>query len=370
MIKRVFAVLTLTSSMCLISALSHAAPFEEVFKLSKIVGECTVQAPGAAQFVNAVDDQAYPWGTKIKTGRKSSVLVTFSEGNTCRVLANAVLTITKDVKDEKLKNIVLDAGKVEVKLEPEFHKTNNDSLNVVTPTAICGAIGCIFSVDVRNEKVEKIEFIVSVIMCDDGQILVNGHDFKIPMDKEDGMVVATPTDRSFIRIKNIKGNFSAEIRDSEGQPKTVELKIGAVIKIWRAKSSTGNMWIVTILIEQPDGTLGEAGAISYNEEIAPGEEGAAEEGAGAKGAAEEGTGAKGAAEEGAGEKGAAEDTGGKEAEAPRTPEDLGEVFTTTTTTTSTTTTTTIPLNLLVTRTSTPTTTTQHHRDTPTPVGRR
>ena len=236
----VLTLLALVSGICLFSAVSMAAPFEELFRIEKITGTCTVQTPGSSAFVEAVDGNAYPYGTKVRTGRKSSAQITFSEGNTCRVLANAVLAINKDTKNEKLKSVVLDTGKVEVKLEPEFHKTNNDSLDIITPTAICGAIGCTFSVDSRKEKVDKEELLVTVVMCDDGQILVSGQDFKAPMDTEDGLLIATPTDKSFIRLKNIKGVYNVEVHDAEGNPNLLELKVGSVVKIWRAKSATFN----------------------------------------------------------------------------------------------------------------------------------
>jgi hypothetical protein len=330
----------LAAGICLLSGVLYAAPFEVVFKIEKITGECTVQPPGSAEFVNAVDGNAYAYGTKIRTGRKSSAILVFSEGNTCRVLANANLTITQDSKDAKLKSVVLDVGKIEMSLEPEFHKTNADSLNVVTPTAVCNAIGCKFSIDSRNED----DLLVTIFICDEGQIEIDGQGFKIPLDAEDGLTISLAKDRSFIRIKNIKGVFSIVIRDSEGNPKTVELKVGSVIKIWRSKSATGNVWIVTILITSPDGVLQEA--ITYNEEmLKTGEEGGSGEGAG--GGAETETG-----------------TGGT---TTTTQPDLGEVITTTT---STTTTTTLPSNVLPVTTTSRATTVTTGAPTPTPVGRR
>src|ERR1039458_6030872 len=106
----VLAALVLASEMCLFSSVSHAAPFEMLFKIDKITGDCAVQTPGSADFVNAANGNAYAYGTKIRTGRKSSAVIIFSDGNLCRVLANAMLTVTKDVKNEKLKSIALDAG--------------------------------------------------------------------------------------------------------------------------------------------------------------------------------------------------------------------------------------------------------------------
>lgn len=332
--RLILSTLALVSGFCLLSSISYAAPFEELFKIEKITGECMVQTPDNAEFVNAVDGNAYAYGTKIKTGRKSSAVIVFSEGNTCRVLANAVLAITRDTKDEKLKSINLDTGKVEVSLDPEFHKTHNDSLNVVTPTAICGAIGCKFSMDSRIEE----DLYVVIVICDDGQIKVFGKGFDAPMDTEDGMTMSSARDGSFMRLKNIKGSIVVQVRDSEGNPKNVEMKVGSVVKIWRSKSATGKVWIVTILITSPDGTLEEA--ITYNEAMGEGEEGTSETPPGST--------------------------------TTTTQPDTGDIITTTTTTTSTTTTTTIPPNLVAPGHTETTISTggSGGRDSVTPVGRR
>jgi len=82
----------------------HAAAFEQAFKLTKINGECNVMTPDSKVFAPAAEGKAYPYGSKISTGRKSSVIVEFSTGNSCRVLASSVLIVTEDAKDAKAKN--------------------------------------------------------------------------------------------------------------------------------------------------------------------------------------------------------------------------------------------------------------------------
>lgn len=261
-----------------------AVPFDPLFRVTEISGECLVQPPDADQFAPAVEGKAYNYGTKLKTGRKSSAVINFSEGNTARVLAGASMTVTKDVKDAKLKVIKLDLGKLEVSLDEAFGKEKIDALNIETPTAICAAIGCKYTVEAKLEAGEEGVMLNSVLMvCKEGKIKVFGPHYDITeLDTDDWVLVSGSRDKSFLRVKCVKGTFEMLLTDSEGKPKTISLKTGAVVKIWWAKSETGNAMIVTILIGAPDGTTEET--IVYSEEIgAGGEAGKGEQGREGKG---------------------------------------------------------------------------------------
>ena len=227
-----------------------AAPFEAAFKLTKINGECSVMTPDSKKFITADEGKAYPYGSKIKTGtRKSSVVIEFSSGNICRVLANTVLAVTEDAKDRKLKTLKLDEGEVGVELEEKFHE--NNSLDVETAAGICGAIGCKFRVKSSRES----ELKVIVIFCEDGKIRVHGPDFEIPLiEKEMGLSISKADDKDFTRLKNIKGIYVVNLlaKDAQGNPVKLELKTGYSIKIYREISPTGNM-LVYLLVLSPEG---------------------------------------------------------------------------------------------------------------------
>ena len=360
--RYVLITLALIFGMHVLAGVSFAAPFDMLFKIEKATGDCMVQTPGTPNFVKAKDGNVYPYGTKVRTGRKASLLIVFSEGNVCRVLSNAALTITQNAKDEKLRSIILDTGKVEISLEAEFHKTNGNALNVVTPTAVCSAIGCKFSAETSIEE----DFFVTIFMCDDGKIEIHGEGFTVPLDTEDGLTVSVPKDRSFIRLKDVKGTYTSQIRDPEGNIKAVELKLGSVIKIWRQKSSTGNTWVVTVLVVSPDQRILEA--FTYNEPIPAGES----EGNGATTTTQpsQATTTTQPAEVTTTTQAAESGTGVTTTTTPG----IEDILTTTTTTTTSTTTTTVPRAFrkpVTATTSTPTTTIPPpSAPTPTPVGKR
>ncbi len=257
--RHVFALALLVA---LGAAAATAAPFEPVFQLMEMTGSCQVSRPDAPGFTEAESGKAYPYGTTVRTDRRSSVLVVFSAGNQCRVLAGTTVTIAENADDPSQKTLILQDGKINVDLEETFHESN--SLNVETPTAICGAIGCTFTVEVKLEADLKI----TVVVCENGEIKLFHNDYEIPlMDAGDYVSVAASHDMSFIRIKNIKGAFDLTFTDDTGNPRTVSMDPEGVVKIWRRLSEDGSTMVMTILLVGPDGTLIEA--INFSVPVAP-----------------------------------------------------------------------------------------------------
>ena len=94
-------------------------------------------------------NQELNFGTTIKTGRRTTVDLSFSEGNTFRILARTKIKITENARDPRLKVLHVSAGSVEMKLDkyPEGHK-----LQVETPTAVCGVVGTRFIVSFESHR--------------------------------------------------------------------------------------------------------------------------------------------------------------------------------------------------------------------------
>lgn len=248
--KTVLSVVVLACVVCLVSSVAIAASFEPLFKINKITGKCFVVPPATEKPVAAEEGKAYPYGTKVQTGRKSSLVIEFSKGNECRVLANADLTVTEDVKDKKLKTVKLNGGKIEVTLEKAFKE--NNGLNVETPSAICGAIGCRFDVHATEQRTVS----VVVIICHDGEVTAYGADFKIPiMSGGSSVSVSRSQDGSLTRLRNVQGQFKVSIKDAEGNPKDVNTTAGSVLKIWRKPKIEEKKVIVTIMVTSPTGEL-------------------------------------------------------------------------------------------------------------------
>ena len=89
-----------------------AKAFEPEFTITKIEGAVKVQSPGASRFSDAEAGSSYKYGTVIKTKRRSTAVVQFSQGNTCRITARTTVTITESTANENLKVMKLDVGHV------------------------------------------------------------------------------------------------------------------------------------------------------------------------------------------------------------------------------------------------------------------
>jgi hypothetical protein len=227
------------------------AGFEPLFRVLKITGECSLKRPKELNFAPAEESKAYPYGTKLRTGMQSSLVVVFSEGNICRVLANADLTISEGPSNKKLKIIRLNEGEVEVELKETFHSDGN-ALNVETATAICGAIGCKFRVQSTTEDALRI----ILVRCIEGMIRIHGDNFSAAeLDEGDWLSLLSPPDLSFLRLKTERGEFEITIKDEDGEDNNVPTEAGTVLKIWQREVPGTRQLVVVAELTGPDGKL-------------------------------------------------------------------------------------------------------------------
>ena len=117
------------------------------YTVIKVGGRKDCKVKTGDSFSEVVTGQAYKFGTILQTGRRTTVDLQFSEGNTFRLMPRTKLQIVQDVKDPKLKILKLDQGTVELKLD-DF---KGNKLKVETPTAVCGALGTRFIVTFEGE---------------------------------------------------------------------------------------------------------------------------------------------------------------------------------------------------------------------------
>lgn len=250
--------------LCLVVALclsSPAAAQDAEFKVIKIANECSTKGPGAAEFVNAKEGESYAYGSQLKTGPKSSAVIVLAEGSECTVLAEALLTVTQDVRDKKLKRIKLDEGKVDVSID-----RGSCTLEVETPVAICGAVGTKFQAAAKSDA----ETNLGAFSCDQGIIQVVGRYFRAKkMGANSRLSVLCSNDRSLIRLKNMGGNFDIEIGGPGVRYRTVKMKPDMVIRILIKKAVAEDKFLITVLIYEQEG---KEPSDSYTFEIGGGEE--------------------------------------------------------------------------------------------------
>jgi hypothetical protein len=73
-----------------------------------------------------------------------------------------------------------------------------------------------------------------------------------------------------MRLKDIRGEYEASVKDAEDNPRTIKMVEGSVIKIWRRKSETEDVMLVVTTIHDPDGILTDT--ITRTVEVEPGVE--------------------------------------------------------------------------------------------------
>lgn len=225
------------AAMLILGAIgSYAAQFAPEFTLGECVGTCEIAAAGSSTFVAAEKGKKYAYGATLKTGRKSSIAIILSEGNEFRLLAESVAVAAEDPNDKTFKVVKLKAGQTDVKLDPSFHKTNK--FRVETATAVCGAIGCHFSVNTSGKTTS--------IKCDEGDIEATGQgiDWNARMNAGDAMEF-TKTDNGFT-CKITAGDFDIKFPGASG--KVLHVAAGDVV------TATISGTTVTITVTRKNGT--------------------------------------------------------------------------------------------------------------------
>ena len=249
--------------VCVISLLaSHglSAPFEPLFQVSEFEVKCQIRIPDADDFTVPEKGKAYPYGSAIKTAKRGSVTVLFSEGNHCKLAPMSACMVNESAGDVSHKSVDLEYGTLAVELEEGFHEAN--AFEVVTKVASCEAIGCSFEVDAESDT----EMDTANFKLRKGKLKITGPNFGVPsMDDGDVLGIQISAERDFTRVETVDGKFGVEVKGSDGSARIIETEEGYVIKIWRRVSESGKTLIITILITTPDGELQEA--ITYTEPI-------------------------------------------------------------------------------------------------------
>jgi hypothetical protein len=244
--------------VCLLSAaMTRAANFEPLFQAIQASGKCFVMLPGGKDFEPVAEGKAYPYGSRIKTDRKATLVIQFSENNTCRIAGGSILAVAEESKGSKLKIIKLDSGKVELKITEEV--LQNQGLNVETCCGVGGAIGGDFSVELRSEQ----DLATTVYAVKKGKIKVYGPHYDVPtLDDDDVLFVSCAMDRSFTRVRNAQGTYTITYRDAEGKAKEFEMKKDEVVKIWRKPTPKSDKVTIMILYSTPTGDVKDAQTIT------------------------------------------------------------------------------------------------------------
>jgi hypothetical protein len=233
---------------------------------------CSVVKPGSTQLVAAVENKAYPYGSRVIVSGGAEAKVFFDPINECALAGGTDITLRYDGKQSR--TILLHGGTLSFKVDEEFKP--DKTMNIETAGGRVSALQGKFVVSQSQVGVEGSSDVTITVACDNGKASFKGVDFQVAeLDHEDTLTLASTLDKGFVKVINTKGGFNVGIRDADGNPRDVPTKPGQALKIWRKPLSTGRSAAVTILITSPEGkllttpegTLDKNAKISYRAEI-------------------------------------------------------------------------------------------------------
>lgn len=224
------------------------------FKIASVTGDGAVKTPSASEFSPAEEGKSYPWGSQLRTGAESQIVVELAEGGECRVMQNASMKIAQDSRNKKLLRIIIEEGMAQLSLNEAFHE--NRALEVETATLICSPTGTRFSVGVETNS----DVVMVGITVTEGDVKVEGkhhpvHVFDIPLLKAgDQVSVVTSRNRTWYRIRNHAGEFVVHVPDETEGMRPLNLPEGHMIRIILAQSEDDlSLYHLTVLHIGKDG---------------------------------------------------------------------------------------------------------------------
>lgn len=238
----------------LAAAISLAMPFDPVFRVLRIKGECAIAPPDSTVFSPIKPGKAYPFGSTVRTvSLDSEAIISFCDNNGCTLFAGSTARFTDEAGDRENRTVHLLAGKLEVELdrsEQKFIKYTN-RVFVQTAVAIVSGEKAKFAVTVARQN----DTHESIFECSAGMIGVSGAQFQAPVVKEGAILKVTgPTDLSWLRVQTVKGEVPYDIRNDMAEPISYPTKPGAILKINQQVAEQAGIRHVVLRTMKPDGT--------------------------------------------------------------------------------------------------------------------
>ncbi len=227
----------------------QAERLEPVLRARDVSGTVTVRRPGASAFEPIEEGRTYPYGSRFRTAAESSVRLAMSDNSAVRVLASTEIAFNESSSDARVKSVQLATGEIEAALGPDFVTAGNQ-LNVIAPDVITQAKGTLFRVASRFEQ----DLNIVIVRVLEGVVRILGENFEVAELSADQWVsLLSPQDASFVRLKNMRGNYEVTVMDEGLSAKQLPTEEGSVLKVWqRIVPDTGER-VVTAVFSDPDG---------------------------------------------------------------------------------------------------------------------
>lgn len=238
----------------------RADTFNNLLRVIAPRGECQIRLPGSEEYAPVLKGRAYPFGSLVRTGKDSDIVIALSDRDAVRLSDNTVVAFDLDHKANDCRVVGLRAGEILTRLDV----VNTNEFVVIDTPAGRGV-----------EMVGNARFKLTSTPLDDtlevraeasSSIKIVGPQFAIPgLKSGNGVSITTMKDNSMTRISDLLGDYRVFVnKGNEFNPDTsdvdanesllpVSMSSRSTVKIWREKAPVGGRLIVSVLATGPDG---------------------------------------------------------------------------------------------------------------------
>lgn len=259
--KRMFPIrIALAAAVAFATASLRADTFNNLLRVIAPRGDCQIRLPGTETYTAVLKGKTYPFGSVVRTGKGSDVVIAMSDKDAVRLSENTTVTFDIDHEAGDCRIVGLRAGELLTRLD-----VVNTNEFVVIDTPVGRGV----------EMIGQVRFSLSSTPLDDtlevraeasSTFKLIGPQFTIPGLKSGNVIsVTTVKDNSMTRIYDMLGDYRVFVnKGKELNPDTsdvdsndallpVSMSTKSTVKIWREKAPVGGRLIVSVLATGPDG---------------------------------------------------------------------------------------------------------------------
>ena len=250
----------LVLAAAMVAGTVSADTFNNLFRIMSPRGDCQIRRLGQEAFEPVIKGKAYPFGSLLRCGKDSEMIISLSEKDAVAMMGESVVTAKLDREDGNRRIISLMQGEIKARLDV---LNTNASVIIDSPVGRCVSMVGNAKIKLATTPGEDTLEVTAGASC---QVRLVGPQFVIPELKVgQSIAISTLTDNSQTRIRDVAGDYRIFVNKglefnpmpSESEEADVLLPVAmsaqSMVKIWREKAPVGGRLIVSVLATGPDG---------------------------------------------------------------------------------------------------------------------
>lgn len=239
-------------SLFSVNTLKAGLVIEPLFRLTQIQGSCEVRIPDAASYEKAGEGRTFPYGTRVRTGRDSSVEVVLGSDDQTTFGANSEFVVDYDGDPTDGNKVFrIERGSLSYNFTRLLGESNR--IRALTPLAYVEKINGRGKIEVSPGELISIN-----ITPARETVVVHTPHFSInPLAGGNQALITASLDRTHMALRNLRGNFQVSLHDhsTEDDPVTYEMTPQTSLKLWRRVVPIGGNVVVSGVLADPSGYL-------------------------------------------------------------------------------------------------------------------